>query len=354
MCCLMAQKNRGYTLLEVIMVMAICAIAFSVLVPVVSMVYRINHSANDMAQAQVLAQTVATQLNARLRYARSVSILDALPDDAGEGEEQYLYTLNGQVYERRGVGDILVSLDKGYAYRYRLKFTPGDAGVIKAQITVLGADGKIYDLTEPIYIHNLTTGSVGGLAEGSVVAYLPPAREELKVTSITVTADTNAITENEQTLALEADVYPLGATNRRVIWSVDDPAVAAVSAEGLLIPLTDGVVTVTATAADGSGVQGQFVVTVSNQEQKITALAIDSATGSYTMPPGGSLQIVALIQPEDAFNQQLDWKVDDTRYATISDDGLLTAKYLSGVSVIVTASTRDGSRLTRTLEILIE
>lgn len=348
------QKNRGYTLLEVIVVIAICAIAFSVLVPVVSMVYRINHSANDMAQAQVLAQTVATQLDARLRYARSVSILDALPDDAAEGEQQFLYTLNGQVYERRGSSETLLSSDRGYAYRYRVNFTPGDAGVIRAHITVLGAKGAIYDLTEPIYIHNLASGSVGGLAEGGVVAYLPPAREELAVASITVTAETNAITENEQTLALKAKVFPLGATNRRIIWSVDDPTVAVVTAEGLLIPLTDGVVTVTATATDGSGVQGQFTVLVSNQEQKITALAIDSVTGSYTMPPGSSLQIVALIEPEDAFNQQLDWKVDDTRYATISDGGLLTAHNVSGVSVIVTASTRDGSRLTRTLEILIE
>ncbi len=348
------KKNRGFTLIEVVLAIGIAAVAFGALTPVVSMIYRINHSATNITQAQLMAQTVATQLEAKLRYARSVSILDALPADTSEDERGFIYTRDGQIYERRGGTEALVSIDRGYAYRYRVDFAQSSAaGVVEARIAVLDGAAAIYDFTEPVYVHNLTSGSVGGLNSGAVVAYLPPVREAVAVASIAVSAETSAIVENEQTLALRADIYPLGATNRRLVWSVDDPALAAVTAEGLLIPLQNGTVTVTATAADGSGVQGQLTVFIDGQEPKITALTLDTETGLYAMAPGESLRIIPTIEPEDAFNQQLSWRVDNSSYATVSDDGLLTARGVRGVSVMVTASTRDGSRLERTIEILI-
>ncbi len=351
----MKKKNRGFTLLEIIVAMGVAAIAFGALVPVVSMLYRMNHTANNMAQAQVLAQTVAAQLDARLRYARSVTILDALPADTAGDERSFIHTARGQVYQQQGGADTLLSADRGYAYNYSVEFTPGEGGVVQAHITVLGEDGPAYDLTEPIYIHNLESGSIGGLDQGGVAAYLPPAREDVAVTSVIISAEDSVILENEQTLALGAEVFPLGATNRRVAWSVDDPMLATVTPGGLLIPLRNGAVTVTAAATDGSGVQGQCTVFIYNQEEKITALTLDTETGAYTIRPGGSLQIVPTFEPGTAFNQQLAWKVDNQQIAAISPDGLLTVRSeTSEGSVIVTAATQDGSHLTRTIEILIE
>lgn len=56
---------------------------------------------------------------------------------------------------------------------------------------------------------------------------------------------------------------------------------------------------------------------------------------------GGTLQMIASIEPSDATIQRVKWSVNDPSKATISDSGLLTAK--ADGSVEVTAEATDGS-----------
>src|SRR5665648_802330 len=88
------------------------------------------------------------------------------------------------------------------------------------------------------------------------------------VTGITVTSagEATTITVDGGTLQMSAAVLPVEATVQTVTWSVvAGTGTASIDASGLLTALTDGTVTVKATANDGSPVQGTKEITISNQ-----------------------------------------------------------------------------------------
>jgi beta-glucosidase len=92
----------------------------------------------------------------------------------------------------------------------------------------------------------------------------------------------SAITENGGTLQMTAAILPENATDQSVTWSVDDESVVTISESGLLTALTNGTVTVIATANDGSQVSGSLEVTVSNQT--VTMLTDNVAGEVYCYP----------------------------------------------------------------------
>ena len=71
------------------------------------------------------------------------------------------------------------------------------------------------------------------------------------VTSISIKGD---FIEDGGTSQLTAQVFPENANNQIVEWSVSNEAIATIDQNGLLTGVSDGIVTVTASATDGSGV----------------------------------------------------------------------------------------------------
>ncbi|HLP86828.1 MAG TPA: Ig-like domain-containing protein [Candidatus Paceibacterota bacterium] len=89
------------------------------------------------------------------------------------------------------------------------------------------------------------------------------------VTSITLSAAGNAttITQDDGTLQMSATVLPANATDKTVVWSVINGTGQATinSSTGLVTAVSDGTVTVRATANDGSAVYGEYALTLSGQ-----------------------------------------------------------------------------------------
>ena len=88
------------------------------------------------------------------------------------------------------------------------------------------------------------------------------------VTSITVTGTGGAITipTDGGMLQMLAAVLPLDATIQTVTWSIiQGTGVGSISSGGLLTAISDGTVTVRATAQDGTGIYDDLIVTFSNQ-----------------------------------------------------------------------------------------
>lgn len=71
------------------------------------------------------------------------------------------------------------------------------------------------------------------------------------VSGVTVTPSSSQV-EVGKSVQLTAGVAPSNATNKAVNWSVSNPGIASVNATGSVAGLAPGVVTVTATTADGS------------------------------------------------------------------------------------------------------
>lgn len=94
------------------------------------------------------------------------------------------------------------------------------------------------------------------------------------VSQINVTSENNVdkITTKNRPLQMYATVNPSNATDKRVEWDVvnkdgTETNLAQMTSAGKLIPLKNGVVKVIAKAVDGSDVQGEFTVTLENQDK---------------------------------------------------------------------------------------
>ncbi|MEZ4916349.1 MAG: Ig-like domain-containing protein [Chitinophagales bacterium] len=150
------------------------------------------------------------------------------------------------------------------------------------------------------------------------------------VSSITVQGQGGAstITTNGGTLQMEATVLPTNATDATYTWSITNgTGSASIDANGLLTALTNGTVTVTATANDGSGVTGDAVITISNQIVLVNSISVQGQGGASTITTnGGTLQMEATVLPANASDDTYTWSVaNGTGSATIDANGLLTA-----------------------------
>jgi uncharacterized protein YjdB len=99
----------------------------------------------------------------------------------------------------------------------------------------------------------------------------------LPVSSIKVYGEGNAteITSTSGTLQMLADVEPEDATDKTVSWSITrGEEYATINKTGLLTASNNGVVTVRATANNGSGVFGEADISILIVKPKATAVTI--------------------------------------------------------------------------------
>ncbi|KTD85918.1 hypothetical protein UQ64_17640 [Paenibacillus etheri] len=191
---------------------------------------------------------------------------------------------------------------------------------------------------------------------------------DVKVESIIIAGanDSVVIDVRGGSLQLTAELLPANATNHTVTWSVyetDGVSVtdkAIIDQNGLLTALKDGTVKVIAAATDGSNVQGENDITITNQSSdggenggndvKVESISIAGANNSAVIDvKGGSLQFTAELLPANATSHIVKWSVYEadgvstTDKATIDQNGLLTAVKDGTVKVIATAM--DGSNV---------
>jgi len=104
----------------------------------------------------------------------------------------------------------------------------------------------------------------------------------------------NTITTNGGTLQMTATVLPANATNSNVTWSVvNGTGAATINANGILSAVSNGTVTVTATANDASGISNAVVITISGQQ--LTSISMINADEVVVYPnPTSSVINIAL------------------------------------------------------------
>jgi hypothetical protein len=114
------------------------------------------------------------------------------------------------------------------------------------------------------------------------------------VSSISVQGQGGAttITTNLGTLQMEAVVLPANADDDTYTWSFSNgTGSASIDASGLLTAITNGTVTVIATANDASGVTGTEVITISNQDLSVGEQAAIENISIYPNPATAQLSI---------------------------------------------------------------
>lgn len=143
----------------------------------------------------------------------------------------------------------------------------------------------------------------------------PPFVSEITVLSQSGLTEINTL---GGTLQLTASILPLEAYIQDVTWSVNFPDVASIDQNGLLTAHNDGIVTVKATAADGSGVEGSITIEISNQSVDINLTYKDELL-IYPNPTKGTIHfnnynckvelysmLGTLVRSEHVFNGIID------------------------------------------------
>lgn len=157
------------------------------------------------------------------------------------------------------------------------------------------------------------------------------------VTGISLDKTTLALNVGE-TGKLKATVSPADASNKGVIWSSSDKAVATVAEDGTVKAVKAGETTITATA-EGGNFTASCKVTVTKQIIPVASISLNKSTLSLKM--GSSETLTAQVLPQDADNKSVVWSSSNERVATV-DGGKVTALKMG--EVVITATTVDGAK----------
>jgi alpha-tubulin suppressor-like RCC1 family protein len=132
---------------------------------------------------------------------------------------------------------------------------------------------------------------------------------------------------------LLASVQPANASNKALTWSTSDPAVATVTADGLVTAVATGVATISATSVDG-GHRATCDVTLNAVH--VTGVTLNKTTTVLVV--GRTDTLVATPLPANATDKTVTWSSDSPAVATVAN-GLVRA--LSPGRVTITATTVD-------------
>ena len=127
-------------------------------------------------------------------------------------------------------------------------------------------------------------------------------------------AQTNNIGD---TFKITATISPSDANNKSITWSSSSTSVATVDSSGNVCCLSAGTITISATAADGSGIKASLELTV---RDPLTSLTLDK-TQTTLLYGGATTTVTANTTPSDYDANNLTWTIGDTSLATISGSG---------------------------------
>lgn len=153
--------------------------------------------------------------------------------------------------------------------------------------------------------------------------------DTVHVTDVTLSTDNLDIEVGEE-VTLTATVFPDNATNKTVVWTVDDESIATVDNNGKITALSEGTAIVRATADNTFHECRVFV----RAKTLVEHISMDT---SVTLLKNGETTLTATVHPENA-KSPIVWSVEPEGIVSV-DGGKLTA--LAQGKAIVTASADD-------------
>jgi len=193
-------------------------------------------------------------------------------------------------------------------------------------------------------------GAVSGISVGEtlVSAEAGEKRWRSAVVVVPATVYVSGVTLDQTTLllnpgtdaTLKATVTPEDATNKSVLWSSSNTAVATVSSSGKVSGLTVGTSTVTVTTVDGAKT-ATCAVTVEIAVIPVTGVTVEPT--ALLLGVGAKSTLTASVIPSSATNKDVTWSSSNQSVATVnSATGEVTG--VAAGTATITASTVDGNK----------
>ena len=210
-----------------------------------------------------------------------------------------------------------------------------------ATVTFMSNDSTIVNVTSEGVAQAVGVGTAQVIASADGVSCVYTITTELdesmivKEMDITLASGTIAVGE---TTSLSLGVLPSSASNyASVSLSSSDPAVATVNNFGKVTGVAPGTATITATCGDVSA-----SATVKVVNSGVDRQSIDLNTSYVVLKPGASRTITGKVTPSSA-SQSLTFKSNDTKVATVSAKGVITAVGTGATSIVVSNGTASAS-----------
>jgi uncharacterized protein YjdB len=180
--------------------------------------------------------------------------------------------------------------------------------------------------------------SAGGKSGTATITVQPPPVAAVLVQPTGATVSVGETTALDVVLK-DATGATLDRSDRPVIWSSSDDAVARVSAAGVVTGVAPGQATITATR---EGVSGSSVVTVA--AVPVGSVAVQPSTASLIV--GESTTLTAAVKDGSGgplANRVVTWTSSDAKVATVSQAGTVTAAGIGSATITATSEGRAGS-----------
>ena len=222
-----------------------------------------------------------------------------------------------------GTGTVAYSVLPENAYNKNVSFESADAG-----IAAVNANGVVTGVSAGETTITVTTEDGGFTGACTINVY------NQAVTGVTIEPSEAELTVGSST-KLTATVLPENASNKNVVYSVDDESILSVDQDGNVTGLSLGTATVTVTTEDG-GFSASAEITV--MPVRVTGVGISPEAASVDL--GRTIQLTASITPSNATNKNLSWSVSDETIISVDGQGTVTG--LSFGTATVTVTTEDG------------
>ncbi len=227
-----------------------------------------------------------------------------------------------------------------------LTIAVGETGTLTANIEPSEADNKAVTWTSSdSKIATVANGIVTGVAPGTATITATTSDGKFTATrDVEVIRHVTGITLPESktinigdTTTLSLGVQPADASDQSVTWRTSDSAVASIdTTTGLITGAAKGTVTITARSNDNSNAVATCSLTV---EKPLTNITIASEISLYT---NESQILVPVLDPTDSSHPEIEWSTDDSKIATVSSNGIVTAVAPGTTTINVRSTTYSG------------
>lgn len=186
-------------------------------------------------------------------------------------------------------------------------------------------------------------------ASNAAVLTVTPASTTVPVTGVTLNETSLALyLEGTKTAQLTATVAPSNATDKIVVWTTSNAAIASVSQSGKVTAVSAGTATITAEAG-GKSAACQVTVAEGSEPVPVNGLKIDPTTLTLYLGVKDVGVITATITPENASNKALTWESNTEGVATVAN-GKVTAVSEGSATITVTSHNRIAATCTVTVK----
>lgn len=345
-------KNKGVTLIEVILVLSILTVVISTAFSMGLFGNRIFNKGTSKSELQSNIRYAADYISKQLRYASNVSLTNDDDDSSKIADNQYIYVdSNGMLkHFANGVTKDIVKISDSNFFE-ALKFNASN-GKNVVSFTVSGwTKDESYSVSSSVYLLNQNTGvSIQKTENPTAVSYTSgvPFTTDVNtndVTSITISAPRDDVDLNS-TIQLTVSVLPVTASSM-VTWQVDPEYGYIDPVNNILHVLstapTNSTFEVTATSVlNPSKSDTKKFKTTNNVNASIPVSSIDiESPYDFIFNDNGVLQLNVNVKPLNATYDKITWSIKsptDNR-VSINQDGKLTVKGIIDNNVINVVAT---------------